>query len=109
MGRGGLAVPDLRLYYLASQLVHIHWRMFPQLSNAAIAVGAAVVTSSKTLLNFLFWGEVPTAGGREMLSSDKRILGICLKHIADGPLHLSHNAPLWFNPCLKEFFHLEDG
>lgn len=32
-----------------------------------------------------------------------------MKHIADTPLHLSPNAPLLFNPCLKEFFHLEDG
>lgn len=44
-----------------------------------------------------------------MHKSAKHILGICLKHIADDPLHLSPNAPLWFNPCLKEFFHLEDG
>lgn len=109
MGRGGLALPDLHLYYLASQLVHIHWRMFPQLNNAAVMVEAAIVTSSETLLNFFFRGEVPTEGGRVMLKSVKRILRNCLKHIADGPIHLCPNAPLWFNPCLKEFFHLEDG
>lgn len=83
--------------------------MFPQLNNAAIAVEGAVVTSYETLLNFFFRGEVPTVGGREMLRSAKQILGICLKHIADSPLHLSPNAPLWFNPCLNIFFHLEDG
>lgn len=107
--RGVLAVPDLRLYYLAAQLVQVHWRMFPQLNNAAIAVEAVVATSYETLLNFSFRGEVSTADGRNMLKTAKRTLGICLKHIDDGPLHLSPNAPLWYNPCLKEFFHLEDG
>lgn len=107
--RGGLAVPDLRLYYLTSQLVFIRWRMFPQFNNAAVAVEAAAVTSYETLLNFFFRGEVPTEGGKEILKSAKRILGICIKHIIDNPLHLSPNAPLWFNPNLKEFFNLEDG
>lgn len=109
MRRGGLAVPDMRLYYLASQLVQIHWRMFPQLNNAATAVEAAVVISYETLLNIFFGEEVPTAEGREMLKTAKKTLGICLQHITDSSLLLSPNAPLWVNPCLKKFFHLEDG
>lgn len=97
--RGGLAIPDLRLYYLASQLVFTHWRMFPQINNATVAVEAAAVTSYETLLNFYF-REVPTEGGRKMLKSAKKIVGICIKHIKDNPLHLSPNTPLWFNPSL---------
>lgn len=43
--QGGLPLPDLHLYYFASQLVYIHWRMFSQINNAAVAVEAAVASS----------------------------------------------------------------
>ena len=109
VGRGGLAIPDLCLYYLASQLVQAHWRMFPQLNNAATAVEAAVATSYETLLNFFYRGEVPTVGGMAVLKSARRVLEICMKHVQDGPLHLSPNAPLRFNPRLTHFFLLDDG
>lgn len=56
--------------------------MFRQLNNAAVAVEAAVATSYETLLNFYFRGEILAEGGRIMLKSAKRVLGICLKHIA---------------------------
>lgn len=109
VGRGGLAIPDLRLYYLASQLVQAHWCMFPQLNNAATAVEAAVATSYEALLNFCFRGMVPTQDGVTVLQSAKRVLQISIKHIQDGPPRLSPNTPLWFNPRLKDLSRLEDG
>lgn len=50
--QGGLALHDLRLYYFASQLIYIHWRMFPQMNNAALDVEAVVASSYEALLNF---------------------------------------------------------
>lgn len=66
--RGGLALPDLHLYYLASKLVYIHWWKFPQVNNAAVEMEAAVASSYEALLNFFYRGEVPTLGGRTMLT-----------------------------------------
>lgn len=60
---GGMALPDLRSYFMASQLSFLHWRLFPLTPNATSLLEAAVAISQETLQNMLYRKGIP---GREV-------------------------------------------
>lgn len=48
---GGLTAPNLQTYYIASQLAHACWWIYPETNNAAAALEVAILTSYESLQN----------------------------------------------------------
>lgn len=107
--RGGLALPNLRMYYLAAQLIYVHWSMFPQLNNAAAATEAAIVLLYETLSSFLYRCSLPVTEGTTILKMSLRIYVQCSNILGEDSHISSPNQPLWHNPRLPHFLSLSCG
>lgn len=70
---GGLALPNLQIYYVASQLVHAHWWFYPESNNVATALEAAILTSYKSLQNQIHCQSTRGREGTSLLSMNLRI------------------------------------
>lgn len=109
LARWGLAMPDMRSYFFASQLVFLHWRCFPQIPNATTLLEAAVATSQETLLNMMFRKEIPGRMVGSVMALPGKVFHLCAQRMRDDPLWMSPNCPLWCNKSLREFCKIEDG
>uniref|UniRef100_A0A803K361 Reverse transcriptase domain-containing protein n=1 Tax=Xenopus tropicalis TaxID=8364 RepID=A0A803K361_XENTR len=56
---GGLALPNFEKYFLASQLVYVHWWTVPRLDNRALVLEAAIVGSLEALAKLPYRGISP--------------------------------------------------
>ncbi|XP_072012556.1 peroxisomal membrane protein PEX14 isoform X1 [Engystomops pustulosus] len=104
--RGGLAAPDLYLYYLASQLVYAQWWIDIDMGNAATALAGALVGSYEALTNLLYRYKSPSDTPLPL-----RTVAVCWRRAqslvepSSSP-PLSPRTPLWLNPWLSHFLSL---
>lgn len=106
---GGMALPDLRSYFMASQLSFLHWRLFPLTPNATSLLEAAVAISQETLQNMLYRKGIPGREVGSVMALPGKVFHWCSKRRKDDPLWLSPNSPLWCKRTLEEFLKLPDG
>lgn len=82
---GGLALPSLQCYYLASQLTNIHWWFFPDLDFASVATEAALVQFYEALINVLYRNGPYPLVGAGMLKLSHNIFHLFNKRIGVPP------------------------
>lgn len=91
---GGLALPCLQTYYIASQLMHAHWWFFPEANNAATALEAAILTSYESLQNLIHRMSLRGREGVNILSMTLQIFKISKLIPISTQAVYSPNAPL---------------
>lgn len=103
----GLVSPNFYLYYLASQLVHIHDWLHLVAANACNPL-RELSHPLETLHNILYRGRVPARPGTSMQSTSLSLFKIIDSKISKEPWSASPNNALWFNPNLKELCFIPD-
>lgn len=103
----GLAFPNFFLYYLASQLVHIHDWLHPVSANASTTTEGAIAASMETR-HIIYRDKVPNRPGTSMLATSLSIFRYITTKISRHTWSASPNNPLWFNPTLQELYSLPD-
>ena len=106
---GGLALPCLQMYYIASQLAHVHWWFYPEANNAATALEAAILTSYESLQNLIHRMSLGGREGTSIIAMTLRIIKLTKLQVPSSSNTYSPNTPLWGNPNLPEFFRRSDG
>lgn len=104
----GLAFPNFYLYYLASQLVHIHDWLYPVSTNACDTTEGAIASSLETLYNIIYRGCVPAYPGTLILRTSLSLFQSIVAKICEDLRSTSPNNPLGFNPNLQELYSLPD-
>uniref|UniRef100_A0A803J3Y7 Uncharacterized protein n=1 Tax=Xenopus tropicalis TaxID=8364 RepID=A0A803J3Y7_XENTR len=104
--QGGLALPNMRLYYLASQLIYAHWWLTPHRDNTSTLLEANILGSREALANLPYRGNsqhyTTTTPMRTVITAFQK----ALKHV-QGPQQLwSRWTPLWGNCSLPNFTSL---
>ena len=104
----GLAFPDFFLYYLASQLVHIHDWLCPFPANSCTSTEGAIASSLETLHNIIYRGRVPDCPETSLLATSLSSFRYIVTKVSRHSWLKSPNNPLWFNPNLQELYSLPD-
>ena len=99
---GGLALPCLQTYYIASQLAHAHWWFHPEANNAAAALEVAILPSYESLQNLIHRLSLRGREGATVLAMNLQISRVSKLLPPSTPAIYSPNAPLWRNPSLSE-------
>uniref|UniRef100_A0A803JQP7 Reverse transcriptase domain-containing protein n=1 Tax=Xenopus tropicalis TaxID=8364 RepID=A0A803JQP7_XENTR len=106
--QGGLAAPNLFLYFLAAQLVTA-WRWAsPSTQNASTTLEAQTIGSLEELKNLLYRGTKYTMKATPPMTTTVRAWNIALNLFPSPSLHCSKYSPLWHNPKLKHFSTVPD-
>uniref|UniRef100_A0A803J4Y6 Reverse transcriptase domain-containing protein n=1 Tax=Xenopus tropicalis TaxID=8364 RepID=A0A803J4Y6_XENTR len=106
--QGGLAAPNLHLYYLAAQLtVARNWTV-PTLTNAATILEAQVMGSLEELKNLLYRGTKYTKKASPLMKATIRAWQATNRLHPKPQKHYSEHTPLWCNPHLKHFKSIPD-
>lgn len=107
-GRGGLALPDWKKYYLAGQLVFVHKWLTSDDGDSATVVEAAHLGSYETLRLAIHRGvgsELPlTLATKATIKAwGEAVVLACPSYLGFSP-----QTPLWGNPKLSHFYSFQD-
>lgn len=100
----GLAFPNFYLYYLESQMVHIHDWLHPVSINACTTTEVANAFFLETLHNIIYRLCVPTHPGTMMHTSSLTLFKTIVTQVSTESWLMSPNKPLWFNRTLYELY-----
>lgn len=99
---GGLSLPCLQTYYIASQLAHPHWWFYPEANNAATALEAAILTSYESLQYLIHCMSLRRREGTIILAMTLQIFKLTKMLPSTEHNTYSPNTPLWGNPNLQD-------
>uniref|UniRef100_A0A803JYC0 Reverse transcriptase domain-containing protein n=1 Tax=Xenopus tropicalis TaxID=8364 RepID=A0A803JYC0_XENTR len=104
--QGGLALPNMRLYYLASQLIYVHWWLTPHQDNTSTLLEANILGSLEALANLPYRGNskhyTTTTPMRTVITAFQK----ALRHVQGPQQTWSRWTPLWGNCSLPNFISL---
>uniref|UniRef100_A0A803KDS8 Reverse transcriptase domain-containing protein n=1 Tax=Xenopus tropicalis TaxID=8364 RepID=A0A803KDS8_XENTR len=105
---GGLALPNLQLYYMASQIYYLHWCFLPDPYNPNMTLQALTLGSIEGMNNFPYrhvndFPKVPTT-----LSVPYRNWIAALKLYKRDPPLVSARLPIWGNSYLPHLRNLQE-
>lgn len=104
---GGLALPNLLVYYWAAVLVTVRWWFEQSRANAAVCLEAAMVGSLKELGNLVYRGASSSPALADPTRTTLRVWGVARKRYL-VPNRWSPYCPLWGNPNLPHFRTVPD-
>lgn len=104
---GGLALPDLRVYYWASMLVTVYWWFEGKRSNAAVCLEAACLGSLQALQNLAYRGLGAHGDLPAPTVATVRVWGVARRRFFQRE-RWSPVQPLWGNPNLPHFRTIPD-
>uniref|UniRef100_A0A803J6W9 Reverse transcriptase zinc-binding domain-containing protein n=1 Tax=Xenopus tropicalis TaxID=8364 RepID=A0A803J6W9_XENTR len=105
---GGLAAPNLFLYYIAAKLTTANWWAAPTLDNPATCLEAQTVGSYEELKNLLYRGCSYTPKTTPLMKEIVWAWNTALNLFPKPQNHCSELTPLWCNPKLQHLQTIPD-
>ncbi|XP_041436080.1 uncharacterized protein fam189a2.S isoform X1 [Xenopus laevis] len=105
---GGLALPNLKLYFLAAQLVYAHWWIVPDRSNSAVVLEAAVLGSFEALAKLPYRGVSPYHVTTTPMQTVGKAFQKSQELVRGTSTTWSPHTPLWGNNHLPHLRSLPD-
>lgn len=107
-GDGGLALPDWRKYYLASQLVFAHRWLTSDAGDSATVVEVAHLGSNETLRLAIHRGAISDLPLTLSMKATVKAWDEVVELSCPSYFGFSPQTPLWGNPKLPNFYSFSD-
>lgn len=104
---GGLALPNLLIYYWTAVLVTARWWFSQPRQNPAVTLEAAILGSYAALSNLVFRGCKAHPGVTVPMKTTFRVWQ-CSRAAHRDPLEVSPHTPVWGNPLLPHLNTIPD-
>lgn len=105
---GGLALPNLRVYYYAAQLAFIHNWFCPDPENSLTALHATLAGSLEAIRNAPYRKARDTPELPPVLAVPQKVWAMAAKLFTTAPQQQSLQSPLWRNSNYPHLYSLQD-